>query len=78
MSTVLYGCLFCVYYCVLCVVYCLSCVVVVCCLLGYPADVLHGDKSQADRDRVMERFRSGRIRVLVATDVAARGLDIKV
>ncbi len=45
---------------------------------GYAADSLHGDKSQQARDKTMERFRSGRCRLLVATDVAARGLDIKV
>lgn len=45
--------------------------------MGYAADSLHGDKSQAFRDRVMQNFRNGRIRVLVATDVAARGLDVK-
>lgn len=45
--------------------------------MGYSVDSLHGDKSQAARDRVMQNFRNGRIRVLVATDVAARGLDVK-
>ncbi|HXW52782.1 MAG TPA: DEAD/DEAH box helicase, partial [Myxococcota bacterium] len=44
---------------------------------GFDAGVLHGDLSQAQRDRVMARFRAGVIRVLVATDVAARGLDIE-
>jgi ATP-dependent RNA helicase DeaD len=43
---------------------------------GYLADGLHGDLSQAQRDRVMKRFRGGDIELLVATDVAARGLDI--
>ncbi len=43
---------------------------------GYMAEALHGDMKQMQRDRVMERFRSGRINVLVASDVAARGLDI--
>ncbi|MCB0549076.1 MAG: DEAD/DEAH box helicase [Phaeodactylibacter sp.] len=43
---------------------------------GYRTDALHGDLSQAQRDRVMERFRSRHIRVLVATDVAARGIDV--
>lgn len=43
---------------------------------GYSAEGLHGDLSQAKRDRVMGKFKSGRIEVLIATDVAARGLDI--
>lgn len=43
---------------------------------GYKADVLNGDLSQAQRDRAMDRFRDGRVRILVATDVAARGLDV--
>ncbi len=43
---------------------------------GYSAEVLHGDLSQIQRDRVMNRFRSGQVEILVATDVAARGLDI--
>jgi len=43
---------------------------------GYLADALHGDMNQAKRDRVMARFRKGDIDILVATDVAARGLDI--
>jgi ATP-dependent RNA helicase DeaD len=44
---------------------------------GYPAEALHGDLVQRDRDRVMRRFRGGQIEILVATDVAARGLDIE-
>jgi ATP-dependent RNA helicase DeaD len=44
---------------------------------GYPAQALHGDMSQQERDTVMERFRHGDIRILVATDLAARGLDIE-
>lgn len=44
---------------------------------GYKADALHGDLSQSQRDRVMDRFRSGRLQVLVATDVAARGIDVQ-
>jgi ATP-dependent RNA helicase DeaD len=43
---------------------------------GYPADALHGDLSQAQRDHVMRKFRQQSIRLLVATDVAARGLDV--
>ncbi len=43
---------------------------------GYSADGLHGDLSQNMRDTVMRRFRDGSIDVLVATDVAARGLDV--
>jgi ATP-dependent RNA helicase DeaD len=43
---------------------------------GYQAETLHGDMNQAARDRVMARFRSGVADLLIATDVAARGLDI--
>jgi len=43
---------------------------------GYNADALHGDLSQAQRDQVMGRFRSKHLQILVATDVAARGLDV--
>ncbi|CAJ2665353.1 DEAD-box ATP-dependent RNA helicase 46 [Trifolium pratense] len=43
----------------------------------FGAAAIHGDKSQADRDHVLNQFRSGRTPVLVATDVAARGLDVK-
>ncbi len=43
---------------------------------GYNADAIHGDLSQAQRDYVMRRFRNKTIQLLVATDVAARGLDI--
>lgn len=44
---------------------------------GHSADALHGDMSQAQRDDVMGRFRKKRINLLVATDVAARGLDVQ-
>lgn len=43
---------------------------------GYSADALHGDLSQSQRDFVMKRFRSRSLQMLVATDVAARGLDV--
>ena len=43
---------------------------------GIAADAIHGDKSQQQRTEALEAFKSGKIRVLVATDVAARGLDI--
>ncbi len=43
---------------------------------GYNADALHGDLSQAQRDTVMQRFRIKNLQILVATDVAARGLDV--
>ncbi|MDR0675760.1 MAG: DEAD/DEAH box helicase [Elusimicrobiota bacterium] len=45
-------------------------------LRGYLADALHGDMSQVKRDSVMARFRKGHTEILVATDVAARGIDI--
>jgi len=43
---------------------------------GYNADALHGDLSQDQRDKVMGRFRKKNLQILVATDVAARGLDV--
>jgi len=43
---------------------------------GYNADALHGDLSQAQRDNVMNRFRGKQLQMLVATDVAARGIDV--
>lgn len=44
---------------------------------GYEVDELHGDLSQAKRERVMRRFSEARLQILVATDIAARGLDIE-
>ena len=44
---------------------------------GFPALSIHGDKEQRERDWVLNEFRSGRNPILVATDVAARGLDVK-
>ncbi|CAH0118133.1 DEAD-box ATP-dependent RNA helicase CshA [Paenibacillus sp. CECT 9249] len=44
---------------------------------GYAADELHGDLSQAKREQVMKRFREAKLQLLVATDVAARGLDVE-
>ena len=44
--------------------------------LGFSVDCLHGDLSQKERNQIMQNFRDGRLAILVATDVAARGLDI--
>jgi len=44
---------------------------------NYMADALHGDLSQAQRDRVMKRFKEHDLQVLIATDVAARGIDVQ-
>lgn len=44
---------------------------------GYNADSLHGDLNQAQRDKVMMKFRNRSVRILVATDVAARGIDVE-
>ncbi|XP_014242967.1 ATP-dependent RNA helicase dbp2-like isoform X2 [Cimex lectularius] len=44
---------------------------------GWRASGIHGDKSQQDRDMVLQDFRTGRVNILVATDVAARGLDVE-
>ncbi|MGJ9381480.1 RNA helicase [Salipaludibacillus neizhouensis] len=44
---------------------------------GYMADGLHGDLSQSQRDMVMKKFRDGAIEFLIATDVAARGIDVQ-
>jgi len=45
--------------------------------VGVDATAIHGDRSQGDREKALEQFKSGEVRVLVATDVAARGLDIE-
>merc|ERR1719174_1310977 len=44
---------------------------------GFPASSIHGDKDQRQRDEALDGLKSGRIKILCATDVAARGLDIK-
>jgi superfamily II DNA/RNA helicase len=44
---------------------------------GFPASPLHGDMAQVAREKAMARFREGKVRVLVATDVAARGIDVQ-
>jgi len=44
---------------------------------GFPAICIHGDKSQLERDNVLNEFRNGKTTILVATDVAARGLDVE-
>ena len=43
---------------------------------GYSAEALHGDLSQAQRDYVMDKFRTKGVQMLIATDVAARGIDV--
>jgi ATP-dependent RNA helicase RhlE len=47
------------------------------CSAGFPADAIHGNKSQAQREKALDRFKKGLTPVLVATDVAARGVDVK-
>jgi len=44
--------------------------------MGQPAAAIHGDKSQPQRERALAAFKAGRISVLVATDIAARGIDV--
>jgi superfamily II DNA/RNA helicase len=43
---------------------------------GFKAESIHGDKSQGQRQRALESFKAGKVQILTATDVAARGLDI--
>ncbi len=43
---------------------------------GYKIDSIHGDKTQNDREKALENFKDGKINILIATDVAARGIDI--
>ncbi|MCX7549287.1 DEAD/DEAH box helicase [Xanthomarina sp. F2636L] len=43
---------------------------------GYQVETLHGDKSQTDRQAALKKFKSGQVNILIATDVAARGIDI--
>ncbi len=47
------------------------------CASGIQADAIHGNKSQAQREKALDRFKRGDVPVLVATDVAARGVDVK-
>ncbi|MGE9293605.1 MAG: DEAD/DEAH box helicase [Puniceicoccales bacterium] len=44
---------------------------------GIEADAIHGDKTQGAREKALDKFREGKVNVLVATDVAARGIDVK-
>lgn len=44
---------------------------------GYNSDELHGDLTQAKRERVMKAFRSAKLQILIATDIAARGIDVE-
>jgi ATP-dependent RNA helicase RhlE len=44
---------------------------------GFPSDAIHGNKSQAQREKALDRFKKGLTPILVATDVAARGVDVK-
>mmetsp|Transcript_43579 Transcript_43579/g.113498 ORF Transcript_43579/g.113498 Transcript_43579/m.113498 type:complete len:83 (+) Transcript_43579:2-250(+) len=44
---------------------------------GWPTLAIHGEKSQRERDWVLREFKDGRTPVMIATDVAARGLDVK-
>ena len=44
---------------------------------GYKAECLHGDIKQSQRDRIMKKIKAGDTQILVATDVAARGIDVR-
>lgn len=44
---------------------------------GFPGLAIHGDKSQQERDWVLDQFRNGKARIMIATGVASRGLDVK-
>lgn len=44
---------------------------------GHPAQAIHGDKSQSQREKALQAFRGGRLKILVATDLASRGIDVK-
>jgi len=44
---------------------------------GLPCDAIHGNKSQAAREKTLNQFRSGKVKVLIATDIAARGIDVE-
>src|SRR5262249_11756023 len=44
---------------------------------GIGAEAIHGNKSQSQRERVLTAFRQGQVRILVATDIAARGIDVE-
>uniref|UniRef100_UPI003CEE2954 helicase-related protein n=1 Tax=Serratia bockelmannii TaxID=2703793 RepID=UPI003CEE2954 len=44
---------------------------------GYSSAALNGDKNQAQREQTLERLKDGRLEILIATDVAARGLDVE-
>jgi ATP-dependent RNA helicase RhlE len=43
---------------------------------GIPAAAIHGNKSQPQRERALEEFKSGKVKILIATDIAARGIDV--
>jgi ATP-dependent RNA helicase DeaD len=44
---------------------------------GFPVDVIHGDLTQKERDKVMRAFKNKKVQFLIATDVAARGIDVE-